>query len=221
MAAPEPKKKGRFVRHLRGKLVAGVLTLIPLVATFMILRLVFNFVDGLVEPITRHVFFLDFPGVGVAITVVLVYLVGLVATTIVGKYIIRWIEDVILRVPIIKVVYNFVKQLIDSFQAAGTSKFRVVIVQWPSKGVYTIAFQTGSIKNTAGKTLYNVLIPTGPTPQSGFLAIYPEEDVTPTDLTVEDALKMVVSSGVLTPKGLTFNTDPKKTTPVVPTEAPR
>lgn len=198
VALPKPT----FVSHLRGKLIAGVFTLIPIVATFVVLRMVFNFIEGLVGPITSHIPFLHFPGVGVAVMIILVYTAGLIATTIGGRWIIHRLEEVFLRIPVIKVIYNFAKQIVDSLQivTAGKSSFKPVIVQWPMKGIYAIAFHTGTITDREGRIFDNVLVPTGPTPESGVLCIYPQSEVLETNLTFEDALKMIVSRGVVSPK---------------------
>jgi uncharacterized membrane protein len=85
---------------------------------------------------------------------------------------------------------------------AGQTSFRVVMVPWPSKDIYTVGFQTGTIVGKNGKNYYNVLIPTTPTPQTGLLAIVPEEDVILTNMTVDEGIRMVVSSGVITPADL-------------------
>ncbi len=198
---PNPVRR-TILTHLRLKLIAGVFTLIPLVATFVVLRLVYSFIEGLIEPLTSRVPFLDFPGVGVAIVVVLVYVAGLIATTIGGRWLIRRFEEQFLRIPVIKVIYNFAKQFVDSLQAAtsGRSSFKPVIVQWPVKGTFTIAFHTGSITDQDGRHFDNVLIPTGPTPESGVLCIFPKDEVIETNLTFEDALKMLISRGVVAPK---------------------
>ncbi len=191
---------GRIAAHLRSKLVAGIIILIPLVATVLILRLVFDFFDGLVQPLVERSFGREIVGVGIGITAATVYVAGLVATNFIGRAFIRQVEFVIVRIPIIRVVYQIAKQIVDSVSAAGHAKFRVVLVEWPREGVHTIGFVTGHVADADGNSYVSVLIPTTPTPQTGFLAIYPEQEVIPTDLSVNDGIKMVVSSGVLAPR---------------------
>lgn len=195
----------RLVRHLRGKLLAGLLALIPLVATVLILRLVFNTLDGMVQPLVKRIFDREIIGVGIGITVIAVYLMGVIATNFLGRAAIRYFESVVLRIPIARWVYRMAKQIVDTLSVAGKASFRVVLVQWPSQGMYTIGFLTGSSVDAEGRTYHNVLVPTTPTPQSGFLAIIPEDQVIFTDLSVEEGIKMVVSSGVLVPKELMKN----------------
>ena len=189
-------------KHLRAKLVAGVLALIPLVVTVVILRFVFDFLDGMVQPLVERIFGREIVGVGIGITIVAVYLMGLVATNFLGRATIQWLEAIILRVPVVRWVYNVAKGIVDALSAAGRSVSRVVIVQWPKPGTYTIGFVTNSLEDEEGKRYCNVLIPTTPTPQTGFLAILPEEEITFTDLSVEEGIRMVVSSGVLAPTDL-------------------
>ena len=204
---PPPVKPKRTIAsvlgaHLRAKLFAGVLALIPLVTTFLVLRLVFNWLDGLVQPLVREIFGREIVGVGIAIFIVTVYVAGVLATNIFGRMGIRWAENVITRIPIVRFVYNIAKEISDSIQAARGGPSRVVMVEWPKAGTYTIAFLTHTSKGDSGKLYHTVLIPTTPTPQSGLLAILPEEEVTFTDLTVEEGIKMVVSSGFLSPENL-------------------
>jgi uncharacterized membrane protein len=191
-----------FFRHLRMHLVAGTIALIPLVVTFVILRLFFNFVDGLVQPLVERIFDREIIGVGVAITIVGVYIVGVIIRSAYGRPFIQVLEMVILRVPLIKSIYNPTKQIIDSLSTAGQAPHRVVIIQWPSKETYTIGFFTGEVTDGEGKVFCNVLVPTTPTPQSGLLAIVPKEDVTFTDMSLDEGLRLVVSSGVIAPKDL-------------------
>lgn len=188
--------------HLRGRLLAGVLALIPLVVTIYVLRLVFNFVDDLVDPLVRAAFGRDIIGVGVGITIVFVYVLGLVTTNFLGRGLIRGIEAVVKRIPVVNWVYSIAKSVVDAFTQAGKSVSRVAIVEWPQKGTYTIAFLTNTVLDRDGRRFHTLLIPTTPTPQSGLLAIMPEEQVTLTNLTVDEGVKLVVSSGVLSPAHL-------------------
>ncbi|MEE9284166.1 MAG: DUF502 domain-containing protein [Dehalococcoidia bacterium] len=194
--------RSKITGHLRQTLIAGVLALIPLVATVLVVQLVFFWIDDQVQPIVKEIFGREITGVGVGLTIVAVYLTGLVVANFLGRAIIHQCELVILRIPIIRWIYGIVKQTIDGLRAAGHAKFRVVLIQWPKKGTYTIGFQTGTMTNSDGKKYFSVLIPTTPTPQTGLLAIVPEDEVVPTNLSVEEGVRLVVSSGVLAPKDL-------------------
>ncbi len=194
-----PPAVNRVTRHLRRTFVAGLLALIPLVATILILRIVFDWVDGQAQPVVKEIFGKEITGVGIGLTVVVIYLMGLVVANILGRWLVKQFEGLILRIPIARWIYNLFKQTVDALKMAGQTSFRVVMVPWPSKDIYTIGFQTGTVTGKDGKIYYNVLIPTTPTPQTGLLAIVPEEDVILTDMTVDEGLRMVVSSGVITP----------------------
>lgn len=189
-------------RHLRAKMIAGVLALIPLVATFLILRLVFNAIDGTVQPLVKQAFGREIVGVGIGITVVAVYLMGLLVANFLGRAFIRWGESLILRIPIARWIYTFAKSIVDALSQTGKTPSRVVLVEWPRAGAYALGFLTSSVVDGDGKTYHNVLIPNTPTPQAGLLAIVPEEEVIFTDMTLDEAIKMVVSSGVITPGDL-------------------
>ncbi len=194
--------RSKISGHLRRTLIAGVLALIPLVATILVVQLVFFWIDGQVQPVVEEVFGREIIGVGVGFTIIAVYLTGLVVANFLGRAVIGQIEFIIVRIPVIRWVYNVTKQTIDALRAAGHAKFRVVLIQWPKKGTYTIGFQTGTMVNADGQTYVSILIPTTPTPQTGFLAIVPEDEVLPTNLSVEDGVKLIVSSGVLAPAEL-------------------
>ena len=183
-------------------MVAGILALIPLVVTLLILRLVFNAVDDMVQPLVEQIFGREIIGVGIGITAAAIYVMGLIATNFAGRATIRWGEAAILRVPVARWIYNVSKGIVDALSAVSKNPSRVVLVQWPKAGTYTLGFLTNSSVDHEGKSYYTVLIPTTPTPQTGFLAIMPEEEVTFTDLTVEEGIKIVVSSGVLSPNDL-------------------
>ncbi|MBM4405905.1 MAG: DUF502 domain-containing protein [Chloroflexi bacterium] len=209
-----------LIRHLRTHLIAGTIALIPLVVTFVILRLFFNFVDGLVQPLVERIFDREIFGVGGAITIVGVYIVGLVIRSAYGKPFIQVIETVILRVPLIKSIYNPTKQIIDSLSTAGQAPHRVVVIPWPSKDTYTVGFYTGEVTDGEGKFFCNILVPTTPTPQSGLLAIVPKEEVIFTDMTLDEGLRLVVSSGVITPKDLMRKNYQKRPEDKDPNEVP-
>ena len=188
--------------HLRSKLLLGVLLLIPLAVTFVVLSFIFNGLDGLVQPLVDIIFGREIVGVGIGMTAAAVYLAGLLASSRVGRAIIRWVEVGILRIPVVSWIYHIVKDITDALSAVGKVSSRVVMVEWPKAGTYTIGFLTKTMVKDDGKTYHSVLIPTTPTPQTGLLAIMPDEEVTFTDLSVEEGIKLVVSSGILAPDDL-------------------
>lgn len=193
---------GRAGQHLRRTFIAGLIALIPLAVTFFIIRFFFNVLDDAVQPLVQRIFDREIPGVGIALMAVAIYLVGLLVANLVGRRIIAYAEDLILRVPIVRWLYHTTKQIIDSLSVAGSAKLRVVLAEWPKKGTYTIGFQTNTVEGQDGILYHSVLIPTTPTPQTGLLAYLPDNEVVATQLSVEEGIKLVVSSGVLAPSNL-------------------
>ena len=212
--------RSRAVAHVRRALVTGTLALIPLVATFIVLRLLFTFVDDLVQPLVEQIWGRRIIGVGIGITIVSVYVIGLLVSNVFGRFVKLQMESLVRRIPVLRWVYSLFKQIVDSFSGAGGVKFRVVLVEWPSKGLYTIGFHTGSVTDGRGKTYHNILVPTAPTPQTGFLAIFPEEDVVATDISLEDGIAMVVSTGVVAPPDLMAALHRHRTEPPLPVVPP-
>lgn len=204
MAKTSDRPSGGGVgRKLRRQFIAGILISIPLGATIIILVWVFNTVDNLLQPLITHIWGHAIPGIGFGVTVVLIYLVGVVASNILGKRLIRYGESLLGRVPIFRQLYSTIKHIVDSFSAPDKTSFlQVVLVEFPRKGMRTIGFVTNEITDKSGQKTLNVLIPNSPNPMSGFLEIVKEEEVIRTNVSVDQALQMIVSAGRMTPKGV-------------------
>jgi uncharacterized membrane protein len=191
------------MRRLRRYFITGFLVSIPLGVTIFILVWIFNTIDNLLEPLTIHIWGHYVPGVGFGVTVVLIFLVGIIASNLLGRRLIRYGEYIIGRVPIFREIYSAIKHIVDSFSAPDKTSFlQVVLVEFPRKGMRTIAFVTNEFTDKSGKKTLNVLIPNSPNPMSGFMEIVREEDVVRTKVSVDQALQMIVSAGRLTPKGV-------------------
>ena len=204
---PEPRPPahgipGRVGQHLRRTFIVGLLALLPLAVTFVVLRFFFTTLDDAVQPLVEQAFNREIPGVGFGIMVVAIYLAGLIMANFIGRRLVGYAEDVILRVPIVRWLYNLTKQVVDSLSVSGSAKLRVVLAEWPKKGTYTIGFHTSTVQGEDGRLYHSVLIPTTPTPQTGLMAYLPEDEVIATQLTVAEGIKLVVSSGVLSPSDL-------------------
>lgn len=193
-------------KRLRNWFITGAIVLLPLYATFYVLRVVFDFLQGFTEGLVRNVrlFGMPLPGLGFILTVLVVLLVGMLANLWLGRQFLNWAESVLLRTPLVRSVYGTIKQIVDAFAKPSQTAFkRVVLIEWPRKGIYTVAFVTGESPATAnaqaGARMLNIFVATTPNPTSGFLMLIPEKDVTPTELSVEDGMKMVISGGVISP----------------------
>ena len=201
------------IRRFIGRyLVAGVLTFAPIGITIWAIAWIIQRLDSLLLPRVLHLLFPrleeppNLPFVGAIFTVVVILLFGVVARHLFGREIVRLWERLLSRVPIARNIYAAVKQLLDAIFVAGSpSNFRrVVLVEYPRRGVYAIAFTTGPSRGPFEKVpaadLINVFVPTTPNPTSGFYLLVPEQDLTPLDMTVEQAFKLVMSAGLVAPE---------------------
>jgi uncharacterized membrane protein len=198
--------KVKIGRKIRDQFIAGLLVLVPLAATVLILVWVFNSIDHILGPVIRAVFHRDIPGVGFGVTIILIYLAGVVATNVIGGAILRFFNRQLNKVPIFRLLYSVIRQIMEAFTSTNKTSFlKVVLVEFPRQGMWELGFVTNEIKNENGECILNVLIPTSPTPTSGFLQIVKEKDVIRTNISVEDGLKMVVSAGTMTPQEVKDN----------------
>lgn len=201
------KKEGessghRLIRTLRKHFLAGILVVVPLGVAVLILVWVFNAVDDVLQPIIKGIFGRQIPGLGFGIAIVLVYIVGVIASNFIGKRVIRFGESLLGRVPVFRQLYIGAKQVVQGLSGAGVNKaaFReVVFVEFPREGMKTIAFVTNELSDKSGKKLLTIYIPTAPVPTSGYFEIVTEDKVTRTDISVDEAMKMVISSGMIAP----------------------
>jgi uncharacterized membrane protein len=141
------------------------------------------------------------PGVGLVALIILVYLLGLIATNVIGRTLIRWFDAGMSRTPIIKYIYSGSKQVVDSLRRLQGVPFRkVVIVEFPKVGMYSLAFVTGQPVEFKEQKQIPLFVPHAPNPMTGFLVLLSEEQIIETDMTIEDAMKMVLSGGLLSPE---------------------
>ena len=197
---------------LRSYFVAGILFFAPLGITIWAIASIIVWLDNLLLP---KVLRLLFPGVeelpklpfvGAIFTLLVILLFGVVARHLFGRELVRIGERLLSRVPVARNIYAGVKQLLDAIFVAGspTNFRRVVLVEYPRRGVYALAFTTGPSRGPfealGVEDLVNVFVPTTPNPTSGFYLLVPESDLTPLDLTVEQAFKLVMSAGLVAPE---------------------
>ena len=196
---------------IRSWFFTGILVMTPLILTIYVAWAFITFVDNLVVPLVpfnyRPSNYLPFsiPGLGLIIVFIFTTFVGLLATGLFGRTLIRIWENILNRMPVVRSVYSAIKQILETVMATQSDAFRqAVLVQYPRKDIWAIGFVTGSTKGEVGKRvdkkMVNVFMPTTPNPTSGFLLFFPEEDLIFLNMTVEDALKLVVSGGMVVPK---------------------
>jgi uncharacterized membrane protein len=183
--------------------MTGLLVIVPLGASILILIWIFNSIDNILQPIIRTIWGQNIPGVGFGVTVILIYLAGVVARNVIGKRIFKWGDSVLNRVPVFRLLYRSIRQILTSFSIDDNTGFmQVVLVDFPYRGMKAIAFITNEIIDKDGKKSISVLIPTAPNPTSGFMEIVKEEDIIRTKISVDEAVKMIVSAGRIMPSDI-------------------
>lgn len=190
------------VNHLKGTFLAGLFVVIPVGITIFILKFLFNFADGILSSYLDYLFNLivhqdlHIPGLGMITGAVVIYLTGLLATNVLGKQLLRFGDELLARIPLVKSIYTSSKQLTKVFREGKTSYRRAVFVEWPRPGVKAIGFVTAEVERN-GERLVVVYVPTMPNPTSGFALFFREEEVFDSGMSVEDAVKFVVSGGAV------------------------
>ena len=193
----------RLRGHFRAHLTGGLLLIIPLAITYAVLAFAWGTIQGLMDPLVDQV-----PGpvsgwgldiAAVLVLIVLIYLVGLIGRTLVGGRLLRAWESALDRIPIVRPIYRIARQSTQVFAGgADLRSSKVVLLEYPRPGVLSLGLVTSHYIAEDGQTLLTVYIPTIPNPTSGFLAIVKKDQVIETELTFEDAMKIVISAGVLT-----------------------
>ncbi len=196
-----PKKSG--AGHLRKIMLTGVLIIIPLFLTGWVLLIIFTVLDGIVSPAVHGVirFYAPnvgrIPGIGLATMIVLIYVTGLLTSNVVGNKVLQWWEELIHRVPFIKSIYKATKQLTSAITMQDETSFqRVVFVEFPKADSYCVGFVTKEAVDNNGQEMLAVFLATAPNPTTGFIMIVPKVRVIPTNMSVEDGIKIIMSGGL-------------------------
>lgn len=191
-----------LISRLRPAFLAGLLVTVPLAVTLWVLWTLAAIIDSLPLIIFEE----TVPGVGIVLTLTLVLLVGYTVRNQAGRQIVSFYESLLQRVPVASSVYNGVKQVVEAAVSRGADSVEaVVLVQWPRPGIWSIAFRTGRAwaQPEEGPRMVSVFLPSTPNPTTGFYFILPENEVVETDLTVEDAAKVLMSAGIVSPDWVT------------------
>lgn len=186
--------------HLRRMFISGLFALIPIGATIWIVTGLFQWLDALLQPLIVIVVGYAIPGVGFFATVLLVYLLGLVANNVFGKKVLQAWESLIGRIPLIKGLYGGVKQVAEAFGPQSKDQFRdVVLIEFPHPQSFALGFATLAIDVPDIGACRYVFVPTTPNPTSGYMLVVPTARLRFIDMSVEDGLKLVISGGVVGP----------------------
>ena len=210
---PQRRPPGRFGR-LRASFLTGLVVIAPVGLTIWLIWTVIGWIDGVVLPLVPHQFRpeqyigINLRGVGVIIFLVFTIIVGWIAKGLIGRSLIRYGENLVDRMPVVRSIYSGIKQISETVFAQSERSFeKACLIQYPRKGIWAIGFVSTVAKGeiaaraeTSGE-LMSIFVPTTPNPTSGFLLYFPKEDVIELDMSVEDAAKLVISAGLVYPNG--------------------
>jgi len=199
------KKKKSIALRLRNYFVTGVVVLIPIGFTLFLSKFLIDLSAKLIPSYLNPNTYLPYSilGIEIILTVILITIVGSLSLSFFGKKFLQLINDLFKRIPILRTIYSAVGQMTESFAKQDGKKKSVVLVEYPRKGCWAVGFATkenfGEIKNKTNKELLNVFVPTTPNPTSGFLLLFPKDEVIYLDMNFEEASKFIVSAGTSNP----------------------
>ena len=194
-----------MIKQVRNIFFTGLLVLTPIVVTVYVFYQLFSKVDGLLGGKLVELTGKRIPGMGFVAVILLILFVGVVARNFLGKKVIQLGEDFVNRIPMINRIYSAVQQLSQAFFSGKRAVFqKAVLIEFPKKGSYCIGFQTsetrGEIQRQTKKELLSIFLPTSPNPTSGYLIFVPKEKVYSLQMTIEEAVKLVISAGSVLPE---------------------
>ena len=197
------------MKRLRRYLVAGLLIWAPLAVTFVLLRFAVNIMDKTLAIIPQQyrpeeLIGFHIPGLGVILTFVVLFITGMLAANFVGRYVVGGWESLLDRIPIVRTIYGGAKNFAEIVFSDSNDSFKnVLLIEYPRRGLYSLAFQTsselGEVQGRTGEDVVCCFVPTTPNPTSGFVIMVPRKDIRVLDMEVDEALKMIISLGVVVP----------------------
>jgi len=199
------------VKRLRNYFISGLLFWVPLALSVIVIKFSLEFINKLVPtkylPETLFNLNTDFPGSGIVLVLIIILITGVIVSNFLGRKLVELWEKILNKIPGFRNVYKVLKKVSDTVFNSSTESFRkAFLIQYPSKGIWVIAFQSGDYKGEAesiiGEEMINLFVPTTPNPTSGFFVMMPIKDAFELDMSVEEAFKIVISAGVVTPDSL-------------------
>jgi len=199
------------VKRLRNYFISGLLFWIPLALSVIVIKFFLELVNNLIPQkyLPEAIFKLDttIPGSGIILVLLVILITGVLVTNILGRKLVALWEKVLNKIPGFRNVYNVLKKVSDTVFNTSTDSFRkAFLIQYPSKGIWVIAFQSGDYRGEAesiiGEKIMNLFVPTTPNPTSGFFVMIAKKDAFELDMSVEEAFKLVISAGVVTPNSV-------------------
>lgn len=216
-------RKSKFTSNLRNNFLTGLAVIIPVFITTYLIWSTIGIVDGWVLPLIPEKYAIDkfigidVKGIGVIIFLLFTVFIGSLTKGYFGRTILKSVESLVDRMPVVRSIYNGIKQIAETvFNQSNNSFERACLVEYPRKGIWAVAFVStktkGEVSEKIGKNkeLFSIFLPTTPNPTSGFLLFLPEKDIIFLDMSVEDAAKLVISAGLVTPKNIIDSNQNKK-----------
>tara|TARA_B100000029_G_C17190010_1_gene820237 strand:- start:69 stop:683 length:615 start_codon:yes stop_codon:yes gene_type:complete len=200
------EKKRSFFARVRNYFIAGVVVLIPIGITLYLTIFLVSISSKILPKEINPNYYLPYniPGLEIIISIVIITFIGWLSLSFLGKRLLDYFNRILKKIPILRTIYSAIGQMTNTFASSDKEKKNVVLVEYPRKGSWAVGFATkdneGEISTKTGKKLINVFVPTTPNPTSGFLLMFPKEEVIFLDLTFEEASKFIVSAGTSNPK---------------------
>lgn len=194
-------------KSLRSYLFAGLVVWLPILVTFVVLRFIVDILDNTIALLPKsyqpeQLIGMPIHGLGVIISLLLLIATGILATNFFGQRLMAWGEALLAKIPLVRSIYNAAKQVIQAIFATNSQAFRkVLLIEYPRKGLWSLAFLTGSptpeVDKHTGEEMLSLFVPTTPNPTSGFLIMIPKRDAIELSMTIDEALKLIISLGVM------------------------
>ena len=200
------QKKRSVLARLRNNFIAGVVVLIPIGITVYLTLFITKISSKILpkELNPNHYLPYDIPGVEIIISIILITFIGWLSLSLIGKKLLEIFNNILKRIPILRTIYSAFVQMLDIFNKSDENKKNVVLIEYPRKGSWAVGFATrenkGEISKKSKQNLINVFVPTTPNPTSGFLLMFPKEEVIYLDMSFEEASRFIVSAGSSEPK---------------------
>lgn len=199
---------------LKKYLLAGLVVWLPIIATVVILRFLIDLLDQTMSLLPEKynpeaLMGINIPGLGVILSIIVLFITGILATNLFGQKLVSMSESILDRIPLVRSIYSATKQMIEAVVSSNSQAFRkVVLVEYPRKGLWSLAFQTGAafqeIGDKTNQQMVSIFVPTTPNPTAGFLMMVAKDEVIELEMSVDTALKFIISLGVMQP-GMTTN----------------
>ena len=206
-----------FRKKIQRIFLAGLLVTVPTMLTFFLLKFLVSYIDQVSAPLVKRFFDIEIPGIGFIVTLLIVLSIGVIGTNILGRQLVRLGDRLLSRIPLVRSIYSSAKQIIESAFVSTEKPFQqVVLVPYPRDGIYAIGLITREVpdyvqscslvpiseskEEQAGDDVSSVFIPTTPNFTSGLMVMFPQRDIIPLSMSVEDGFKYLMSGGILTPE---------------------